>query len=153
MEWHTGSGKQLGFREILNKILKHHTNNGTIFIGTDSFSEKKACVFATSVVLLGADGQKGGRYFIKKEKVTKPVSFYNRILQEAERSIELALKITEIFPDLDLEVHLDISAEDKNEKTSPMAKMLMGYTIGSGFKCKIKPNSFAATSVADKHSK
>ena len=90
---------------------------------------------------------------LKKKRLRSLQSLYNRILQEAERSIDIALKITEIFPDLNLEVHLDISAENKNEKTSPMTKMLMGYTIGSGFKCKIKPDSFAASSVADKHSK
>ena len=72
MDWRTGSGKQLSFRDILNKVAEHHANNGSVFIGTDSFSEKKACVFAISIVLLGAEGQQGGRYFIKKEKTTKP---------------------------------------------------------------------------------
>jgi len=152
-KWHTGSGRSVDFFEILQKVKAHHEKNGTVYIGTDSFSEKKACVFATSIVLLGADDQKGGKYFIKKEKVVRPASFYNRILKEAEKSVNIALEITEIFPELDLEVHLDVSAEHKNEKTSPMTKMLMGYTIGSGFKCKIKPDSFAASSVADKHSK
>jgi len=156
MDWYTGSNKKIEFHEILEIISRHHTNSGSVFVGTDSFckkNEEKACVFAVSIVLLGADGQKGGRYFVKKEKTKKPSSLYNRILQEAEKSINVALKISEIIPDLDLEVHLDVSAEDKNEKTSPLTKMLMGYTIGSGFKCKIKPDSFAASSVADKHSK
>jgi len=153
INWHTGTGRSVTFSEILHKVREHHKNNGAVYIGTDSFSKKKACVFATSIVLLGADGQSGGRYFIKKEKIANPSSLYNRILKEAEKSVNIALEITEIFPELDLEVHLDVSAEHKNEKTSPMTKMLMGYAIGSGFKCKIKPDSFAASSVADKHSK
>ena len=31
--------------------------------------------------------------------------------------------------------------------------MLIGYAKGVGFKCKVKPNAFAASSIADKHSK
>ena len=151
--WNTGSGQPIDFSEILQKIEEHHSKNGSIYIGTDSFSEKKACVYAISIVLLGADNQKGGKYFFKKEKVIVPSSFYNRILKEAEKSVDIALKITEIFPGLDLEIHLDVSAENKNEKTSTMTKMLVGYAVGSGFKCKVKPESFAASSVADKHSK
>ena len=34
-----------------------------------------------------------------------------------------------------------------------MARTLMGYATGSGFKCKVKPDSFAASTVADKHTK
>jgi len=31
--------------------------------------------------------------------------------------------------------------------------MMIGYARGNGFECKIKPQAFAASSVADKHSK
>ena len=37
------------------------------------------------------------------------------------------MSITEVCPNVNLEIHLDISPEEKNEKTSRMAKMLMGY--------------------------
>ena len=124
-----------------------------MFVGTDSFSKKDYCTFVTSVVLLGADGQRGGIYYIHKEKFNKPPSFYNRILKEVEKSVNIALKITEICPNVNLEIHLDISPEENRERTSPLSKMLTGYAMGSGFKCKIKPEAFAASSVADKHSK
>ena len=97
--------------------------------------------------------QKGGIYFYNKERFNESSRFYNRLLREVEKSINIAIKITEVCPNINLEVHLDVSPEEKNEKSSQMAKMLIGYTTGSGFKCKVKPESFAATAVADRHTK
>jgi len=87
------------------------------------------------------------------EKYNEPTRFYTRILREVEKSINIAMSITEVCPNANLEIHMDVSPEDKSEKTSRMAKMLMGYATGSGFKCKTKPEAFAASSVADKHTK
>jgi len=153
MIWTSGSNKNITFYEILQKIKLHHQKNGQVFVGTDSSVNAGRCIFITSIVLLGADKQKGGIYFYNKEKFNEPERFYNRILREVEKSINVAIKITEVCPSVNLEVHLDVSPEEKNEKTSQMAKMLMGYATGSGFKCKVKPESFAATTVADRHTK
>ena len=153
MSWKDGSSIDITFFEIIQKIKTHHKNNGQVFVGTDSLISSGKCTFVTSIVLLGADEQKGGLYFYKKEKYNEPTRFYTRILREVEKSINIAMSITEVCPNVNLEVHLDVSEEEKNEKTSRMAKMLMGYATGSGFKCKIKPEAFAATSVADKHTK
>lgn len=153
MNWTTGSETEITFYEIIQIIKTHSQNNGQVFVGTDSLIKSGRCTFTTSIVLLGADGQKGGLYFYKKEKYNEPTRFYTRILKEVEKSINIAIDITEICPNANLEIHIDVSPEGKNEKTSQMARMLMGYATGSGFKCKIKPDSFAATTVADKHTK
>ena len=153
MIWLTGSGKKINFFDITQRIKTHNKKKGQVFIGTDSHIKQGKCTFTTTIILLGAEEQCGGIYFYKKEKYNEPELFYNRILKEAEKSINLAMKITEICPSTNLEIHMDVSPEEKNEKTSRMAKMLMGYATGSGFKCKIKPDSFAATPVADKHTK
>jgi len=153
MNWITGAGKEITFFEIINKIKLHHKNNGQVFVGTDSYINSGYCMFTTSIVLLGAINQRGGVYFYKKEKYNEPTRFYTRILREVEKSINIAIDITEICPNANLEIHIDVSPEGKNEKSSQMARMLMGYTTGSGFKCKVKPDSFAATTVADKHTK
>ena len=49
--------------------------------------------------------------------------------------------------------HLDVSSSEKDTKTSKFSDMLIGYAKGSGFECKVKPLAFAASSVADRHSK
>ncbi len=76
-----------------------------------------------------------------------------RITSEVQKSIDVGLKILSYCPQVKIELHLDISESDKNTKTSKFADMLVGYAKGIGFDCKIKPQAFAASSVADKHSK
>ena len=75
------------------------------------------------------------------------------MIKEAEQTIYLAQKISEQIKNVKLELHLDVSNTDKGEGTSYLAKMLIGYVNGSGFECKVKPDAFAAASIADKHSK
>jgi uncharacterized protein len=154
-QWQSGNGKKTFFEDILIAIKEHATKNGTVYIGTDSFFVKDQCTFSNAICLYGADGQKGGRYFFVKKKVPKK-GFSNlavRMLKEAEETIEIAKVISEANPSIKIELHLDVSSADKQEKTSHLAKMLIGYVKGSGYDCKIKPYAFAANSIADKHSK
>ena len=109
MSWKDGSSENITFFEIIQKIKTHNEKKGQVFIGTDSHIKQGKCTFTTSVVLLGAEGQCGGIYFYNKEKYNEPALFYNRILKEAEKSINLAMKITEICPSTNLEIHIDVS--------------------------------------------
>jgi len=154
-EWNSGNGQKTSFEEILQIVKQHSKNNGTVYVGTDSFFIKDQCIFSNAICLYGADGQKGGRYFFVKKKVPKK-AFSNlaiRMLKEAEETIEIAHVISEVDPATKLELHLDVSSADKKEKTSHLAKMLIGYVRGSGYECKVKPHAFAANSIADRHSK
>ncbi len=154
-QWFTGTGKQIEFDEIMYQIKEHSFINGTVYVGTDSFFKKRDCIFSTAICLYGADNQQGGRYFFKKTKTPKkkfPI-LSTRMLKEAENTILLAHKIVEKCSWAKLELHLDISNTEKEESTSHLAKMLIGYVKGSGFECKVKPYAFAAASIADKHSK
>jgi hypothetical protein len=76
-----------------------------------------------------------------------------RILAETERTIRIAHDIAHLFPDIKMEVHVDVSNTDRQNATSNLASMIVGYVTGNGFDCKVKPEAFAAASVADKHSK
>jgi len=154
-KWNSGSGEKTSFEDILHIVKQHSNNNGTVYVGTDSFFIKDQCIFSNAICLYGANGQKGGRYFFIKKKVPKK-AFSNlaiRMLKEAEETIEIAKIISDANPSTKLELHLDISSADKKEKTSHLAKMLVGYVKGSGYECKIKPHAFAANSIADRHSK
>ena len=153
--WHTGSGESITFDEIVDIIKEHSKRNGNVFVGTDSFVQKKKCIFSTAIALANADGQKGGRYFFKKNKfnISKYNTLMQRITSEVQYSIDIGMKILQLCPKISIELHLDISDSDKNTKTSKFSEMLVGYAKGNGFDCKIKPDAFAATSIADKHSK
>jgi predicted RNase H-related nuclease YkuK (DUF458 family) len=154
-EWFTGSGKKISFEKIIDVILEHRDNNGKISVGTDSHIKKQDCIFSLAICLYGADSQNGGRYFIKRTKINKKryPDMLQRILAEVQKSVEFSLKLLELIPVLDIEIHLDISDSHKNNGTSKFAEMLTGYAKGAGFNYKIKPDAYAATSVADKHSK
>ena len=154
-EWRTGGGEEISFDDIVETIVNHHRNNGKISVGSDSFIKKDDCIFSTAICLYDADQQSGGRYFVKKNKLKKK-SFPNllqRVLTETQRSVELGVYLLKHVPTLDIEIHLDISGADKKKRTSKFAEMLTGYAKGAGFKYKIKPDAFAAQTVADKHSK
>ena len=153
--WNTGSKNIIDYNTIILQIKEHSKQNGTVYIGTDSFFIKNDCIFATAICLYGADNQQGGRYFFTKSRINKNKfpELSIRMIKEAENTINLSNTIMNEVPNAMLELHLDISPQENNEKTSHLAKMLVGYVKGSGYECKIKPYAFAAASIADKHSK
>jgi hypothetical protein len=153
--WYTGSNNNITFNNIIEQIKQHTYSKGTIYLGTDSFFIKNKCIFATAICLYGADKQKGGRYFYTKSSLSKKQfpELSIRMIKEAENTINLANIIIHDIPSAKLELHLDISPQESREGTSHLAKMLIGYVKGSGYECRIKPDAFAAASIADKHSK
>jgi predicted RNase H-related nuclease YkuK (DUF458 family) len=76
-----------------------------------------------------------------------------RLEAEALRSIVVADYLRDFFENrFKITVHLDCSDNPKygSEKYT---KKLKSYAVGMGFEVKIKPNSWAASSLADKHAK
>jgi predicted RNase H-related nuclease YkuK (DUF458 family) len=153
--WFTGSGETVTFQEIVKRVLAHSDKNGQISIGTDSQVRKHYCTFSTAVCLYGADNQSGGRFFVCRENHKKEIysSLIQRIAAEVEASIKLGMRLQETNSKIEIELHLDISSSDKKEGTSRFSDMLIGYARGAGFECKIKPDSWAAATVADRYSK
>lgn len=153
--WFTGSGREIEFDEMVALIKAYSDAKGKVYLGTDSFLNKDRCTFSTALVLHGAKNNKVRRYFVTRNSCDK--SEYNalvtRITEETNRSVQLALRLVQKYPELEVEIHLDISAPDKKEGTSQFSDMLVGFARGAGFETKIKPEAFAAASIADKHSK
>ncbi len=65
----------------------------------------------------------------------------------------MATAIKELVPGVSIEIHLDVSGINANQKTSRWATSLSGIVTGSGFDYKLKPYAIAASSVADRHTK
>ena len=70
------------------------------------------------------------------------------MIEETWLSIECAQKVKTLV-DKDVTIHLDISQSTKF-KSGRYKNELTGYVRGLGFNYEIKPNSWAASSVADK---
>ena len=153
--WFNGSNKYVSFEDIAVDIQNHSKNGGTVYIGTDSQIIRNQCIFSTAIVLHGANDQVGGNFYIRRQKFGSKIysTLLERIYSEVESSVQIAMKIIKNCPKVDIELHLDISGSDKGEKTSKFADMLMGYAKGVGFECKIKPDAFAASTIADKYNK
>ena len=155
MNWFTGSDEPITFDQIAARVASHHTQGGTVHIGTDSHLKQHKCIFSTAICLIDP-GQRGNNtYFIARKSANALTyrTLIQRITEEVQKSVDMGLKLLELCPKIDIELHLDVSPEEMQEGTSKFSKMLVGYAQGSGFECKIKPNAFAASSVADKHSK
>jgi len=157
MTWMTGSFERTNFNSILNKI-KTITNNKDhkIFVGTDSFRCGEVYVYTTAICLINKGNKNHCKYFYKKEKISKESSSGElaiRLFKETTDSVETANLIKENIPNASIEIHLDVSNVNANQKTSKWANSLSGIVSGSGFDYKLKPHAIAASSVADRHTK
>ena len=150
-----------------------------IVIGTDSEVREKGVEFVC-VVAVHRIG-KGGRYFWSRIYEERKMDLRTRIYEEAVISLALAgalletelefhhvkldmgKSLTETFKALErnagssngeiifsneLEIHVDIGQKGP---TREMIREIVGMIKGSGFFVKIKPDAFAAASLADKH--
>jgi len=128
-----------------------------IVIGTDSQARAtdghSEIGFVTAVIAHRVG--KGGRYFWHKETVkSKKVILREKIYHETAISLDFAFKIVPKLREAisaakyDFEIHIDVGSLGP---TRDMIKEVVGMVNGNGFKAKTKPDSWGASSVADKH--
>ncbi len=127
-------------------------NRYRLIIGTDSLPGVNGQVALVSAIVLHRVGS-GGVYFWRRQRHDKIVTLRDRMLSEALASLELATRLRE-HPDLrdlvgqTIEVHVDVG---ENGPTRQMIAEIVGMVTASGFTVRTKPDSFAATKVADRH--
>ncbi len=127
-----------------------------VVIGTDSQGRKingKSQIDYVTAIIVHREGR-GARYFWKKEKVIQKPILRDKIYRETLMSISTA---SEMVPELrmaisaavyDFEIHVDVGAFGP---TRDMIKEVTGMVRANGFEVKTKPESWGASSVADKH--
>ena len=152
--WYTGSWHSTTIENIHNTIKQYSKKNGKVYIGSDSFIQKKFCVLSSVICLYSEQERSGGIYFYSRENLLKKdfPTLIQRLTHEATNSIELGIEISEEIPNVKLELHLDVNS-DRRAASNKLADSLSGYVKASGFDCKIKPEAWAASTIADKHSK
>lgn len=144
---------------IKNKIKIDEEDISTyhLIVGTDSQKRSSKIRFVT-IIALYKEG-KGGMYFytshlLPKELFGKTKYDKSRIYQEVDYSIETANQLMTDVGDLIIpSIHIDASPKHKKEYTSDISDNLMSLIRSYGFEPCIKPFSFAASSIANKHSK
>jgi predicted RNase H-related nuclease YkuK (DUF458 family) len=152
--WFSGDHKQITLDEIILDIKQHASKKGKIYIGSDSFVQKQNCVFCCAIVLHGAEGQSGGRYYYNRflSNKTNYPTMTARLTHEVEKSIQIGMAIGEECPNVKVELHLDINS-DKKMVSSKIADSMTGWVKAVGFDYKLKPYSWASSTIADMHTK
>jgi predicted RNase H-related nuclease YkuK (DUF458 family) len=140
------------FQHLVEFVAEEPHQQYNLIIGTDSLLSDGTC-FVTAIVIHRVGH--GGRYFYRKHFNRKMESLRQRILYEASLSLEAASRISgELASNghsrLPLEIHLDVG--DRGE-TKSIIREVVGMVTGSGYAARTKPDAYAATKVADKHSK
>lgn len=128
----------------------------SLIIGSDSQARgsngKTEVDFVTAVVVYRKG--KGARYYWRKKKSFKAPILRDKIYTETLMSLDVA---QEIVPEIrkvvspakyDLEIHIDVGPLGP---TRDMIREVVGMVNGNGFTAKTKPDSWGASSVADKH--
>ncbi len=146
---------RLSFDAVIDEVMEYVSKDPAaqykIFIGSDSLSyESRANIVSTIVVYRVGNG---GRYFWYRFQKTGIHNLRAKIHAEVECSIELAQKVLKALQgkiaDLpeNLEIHADVG---QNGNTRDLIAEVTGWIKAYGIRAKTKPDSVAATSVADR---
>lgn len=141
-------------QHIVDFMKEDRLSDYRITIGTDSQAnaEQKAD-FVTAIVVHRIG--KGARYFWTRSN--GPIKFHtlrDRITREVLISLESAHRFSEGLaaftdaPKFDFEIHVDVG---QNGETKKMIQELVGMIRANNFEVRTKPDSYAASNVADKH--
>ena len=141
--------------EIINFLAEDPKGSYKIIIGTDS-SGSKTPDFVTAIIMHHVG--KGGRYFWKRfpaelmhsirEKIYKEVNYSLEVTATLIQELQTVLKERKCLVNYSLEIHVDIG---ENGATKEVVKEVVGVVRANGFDVKIKPESYAASTVADRY--
>ncbi len=140
------------FSEIIGFMGDQKEASYKIIVGSDSQIGNRTC-FVTAVII-HREG-KGARYFYHRQYHRKLSSLRQKIFYETSLSLHVAGLLAGRLAEnghasLNVEIHLDVG---RRGRTSELIREVVGMVTGSGFNAKIKPESFGASNVADRHTK
>ena len=156
---------KLNIQDIPEKIWiffekhEHYDAPVKIIVGTDSqnFDQTKV----VSVIAVICEGH-GGIFFyevtrkpIIKDVRTKLHEETNDSLQVAEQLVgimESEKRYEEMYLNCPISIHIDAGNSTKG-KTRELIPELVGWIKSCGYSCQVKPDSFVASTIADRISK
>lgn len=156
-KFHSSLGLELSIPQVVRAITdfmgEDPEHRYKITLGTDSeLLATKQADFVTAIVVHRVGN--GGRYFWRRFNLGKFHTLRDRIIQEVMISLEAAqvllaeLKKGELATQWDFEIHVDVG---ENGPTKPMIQEVVGMVRAHNFEARTKPESYAASNVADRH--
>lgn len=156
-KWMTPTRGEFSFVEMIDAINKYIAEDTDreykIIVGGDSqaINNIKTTRYITTVIVRRVG--KGGQYYFYTDYQPLPKSLRQKIWNEVMSIYEtivdlkdagLSREIIDIIP------HVDVGV---NGDTRHLIKEVTGLFLSEGYDVEIKPDSFASSTVADKHSK
>jgi predicted RNase H-related nuclease YkuK (DUF458 family) len=124
-----------------------------VVIGTDSQTRNTETLFVTAIIV-----QRIGRgalfYYTRfQHRAIKELRY--RIYRETEYSLTCVEMLKEegffrFFSNFPMEIHLDVGQKGETRK---LIQEVVGWVTSVGYTAKIKPDSYAASAVADRFTK
>lgn len=163
-KFHRGNGDIVTHDEMVKIVADYISADPTqeyeITVGTDSQNHSQTKM--VEVIALHRIGH-GGIFFYRVDYVRKIKSLKEKIVEETSRSLENAsgllddvqLQLLEEGIDIDdLNIHFIIHCDIGHEgKTQALIKEIVSWVHSAGYECQIKPDSYAASGIANKISK
>lgn len=123
-----------------------------LLVGTDSVRGRSEHTVLVTALVLHRVGN-GGIYFVLRQNFRNLQTLQVRILQEAITSVDVAQRLLAepSIADLligDIEIHVDVGHVGP---TRDLIREIVGMVQAHGFPVKTKPDSYAASKVADRY--
>ncbi len=156
---------KLNINQILDKLLAFYEKNKDydtpiqVIVGTDSqnFSDTKI----VNVVAIVCEGH-GGIYFYEISHISRISDVRTKLYTETSMSLKTAdslLQIIEnhaqydvLYENVTFTIHVD-AGKSENGKTKDLIPAIVGWIKAQGYEYEIKPDSFVASTIADRISK
>lgn len=163
--FYTGSNKPVEFKDIPKAMLafyeksRMYDSSCEIIVGTDSQNRRDTKM--VSVICMICKGH-GGIFFYSVKHMRKLTSVKQKLQQETSESLMLASELIDLlesdsscedmYLSCPLCIHVDAGNSTKG-KTRPLIPELVGWIQACGYGVCTKPDSFVASTIADKISK
>lgn len=150
---------EVSFQEMVSLIKAYVAQDSNaeyvIAVGTDSQNSSYTKVPVTvGIHKIKNKVGRGGIYFFEIQKIKMISNIRQKIFYETNLSIELALKLSNLFEKSNFPYKIVIHADiGYNGPTSQYVAEITGWVRACGFQCIVKPDSYMASSVANRLSK
>ena len=140
--------------------MKHYNTPIQVIAGTDSetFSKETKIVNVIAIIC----ESHGGIYFYEVSKIPKMSDVRTKLYTETQMSLEAADKLlalieadahyNDFYENITFTIHVDAGRSEQG-KTKELIPSIVGWIKSCGFDCEVKPDSFVASSIADRISK
>lgn len=179
--WQNGSGNSLTFSDVLNNIFYYISDDNPLNIGIQNFSIVVGCdsqrhkemdyKFSTTICIrrmIDESHGRGGIYFVQNtwEKIRgnhcSKLVLSTKLIEEACKTVTVAKELSDellklclekeinLIDKIEISMHFDVSQSGGSNIAIGAVK---GLAHGTGIDFCIKPYSWCASSLSNRHSK